>query len=159
MDIPINPQINVNEDDHSKVDESFKPSAPITVQGDFNQNCNNTKEISRRRSMWTTIIISVICDIGLGWFLFSGQEKLEQKFQVFEKDSTAIHKQMIEESNNRWQQTIRQSDAKHEEMMKQAKDGTIWILRDDIIKTIDFHEATKTITAKQYKRLIVQRVR
>ena len=38
-------------------------------------------------------------------------------------------------------------------MMKQAKEGTIWILRDDLITTIDFHEATKTITMKQYRRI------
>ena len=37
--------------------------------------------------------------------------------------------------------------------MKKAKEGTIWLLRDDIIKSIDFHEATKKITPKQYKRL------
>lgn len=36
---------------------------------------------------------------------------------------------------------------------KEAKEGTIWLLRDDIIKSIDFHEATKKITPKQYKRL------
>ena len=29
---------------------------------------------------------------------------------------------------------------------KQAKEGTIWLLRDDIIKTIEYFEATKTIT-------------
>ena len=38
-------------------------------------------------------------------------------------------------------------------MMKQAKEGTIWLLRDDIIKSIDFHEATKTISQKQYRRI------
>ena len=38
-------------------------------------------------------------------------------------------------------------------MMKQAKDGTIWLLRDDIMKTIDFYEATLEITHKQYKRI------
>jgi hypothetical protein len=91
MDAPIKPQININEDDHSKVDESFKPSAPINVHGDFNQNCGNVKEMSRRRSMWTTIIISVICDIGLGWFLFTGQESLEKRFQTFEKDAVSVH--------------------------------------------------------------------
>ena len=48
---------------------------------------------------------------------------------------------------------MRQSDAKHDEMMKQAKEGTIWLLRDDIIKTIDYHEATKNITKQQFKRL------
>ena len=38
-------------------------------------------------------------------------------------------------------------------MMNKAKEGTIWLLRDDIIKTIDFHEATKKITQKQYRRI------
>ena len=38
-------------------------------------------------------------------------------------------------------------------MMKQAKEGTIWLLRDDIMKTIDFHEATLKITHKQFKRI------
>jgi hypothetical protein len=35
--------------------------------------------------------------------------------------------------------------------LKKAKDGTIWLLRDDILKTIDFHTQTKIITKKQYK--------
>ena len=91
LKMDMTPQININEDDHSKVDESFKPSAPINVHGDFNQNCGNTKEMSRRRSMWTTIVISVICDICLGWFLFNGQESLEKKFQTFEKDAVSVH--------------------------------------------------------------------
>ena len=38
-------------------------------------------------------------------------------------------------------------------MMKQAKEGTIWLLRDDIMKTIDFYEVTLKITHKQYKRI------
>ena len=38
-------------------------------------------------------------------------------------------------------------------MLSKAKEGTIWLLRDDIIKSIDFHEATKKITQKQYKRI------
>jgi hypothetical protein len=58
-------------------------------------------------------------------------DKIGDKFDNFEKKSEVIH----------------------QEMMKQAKEGTIWLLRDDIIKTIDFHEATKTITQKQFKRV------
>ena len=38
-------------------------------------------------------------------------------------------------------------------MMKQAKEGTIWLLRDDIMKTIDFYDATLKITHKQFKRI------
>jgi hypothetical protein len=50
-------------------------------------------------------------------------------------------------------EVIKKADVTHEDMLKKAKEGTIWLLRDDIIKTIDFHEATKKITQKQYKRL------
>ena len=53
----------------------------------------------------------------------------------------------------RHNEVIEQADVTHKEMMKKAKEGTIWLLRDDIIKTIDFHEATKKISQKQYKRL------
>ena len=38
-------------------------------------------------------------------------------------------------------------------MMKQAKEGTIWLLREDIIKSIDFYEETKKISQKQYRRI------
>ena len=48
---------------------------------------------------------------------------------------------------------IKKADVTHEDMLKKAKEGTIWLLRDDIIKTIDFHEATKKITQKQYRRI------
>lgn len=50
-------------------------------------------------------------------------------------------------------EVIKKADATHEDMLKKAKEGTIWLLRDDIIKTIDFHEATKKITQKQYRRI------
>ena len=53
----------------------------------------------------------------------------------------------------RHNEVIEQADATHKDMLKKAKEGTIWLLRDDIIKTIDFHEVKKTITPKAYKRL------
>ena len=53
----------------------------------------------------------------------------------------------------RHDEIMRQAEATHTDMMKQAKEGTIWLLRDDIIKTIDFHEVKKTIAPKEYRRL------
>ena len=64
--------------------------------------------------------------------------RLEERQQRMEQ----IHSEIIE-----------QNDAAHKEMMKKAKEGTIWLLRDDLIKSMDFHEATKKITPKQYKRV------
>jgi len=54
---------------------------------------------------------------------------------------------------NQINETEKKNAEMHKTMMNKAKEGTIWLLRDDIIKTIDFHEATKTITQKQYRRI------
>jgi hypothetical protein len=81
--------------------------------------------------MWRTIIISVLCDLGILAMIFNWQSTMADRFESIEKKNAETR----------------------QEMMKQAKEGTIWLLRDDIIKTIDFHEATKKISQKQYKRL------
>ena len=35
----------------------------------------------------------------------------------------------------------------------QSREGSQWILRQDMLRSMDYHEATKTITEKQYKAL------
>lgn len=40
-----------------------------------------------------------------------------------------------------------------EQMAVNANEGTIWILRRDILNSIDFYNETKVITHKQYKRI------
>ena len=81
--------------------------------------------------MWRTIIISVLCDIGILAMIFNWQSNMADRFESIDQKNAITH----------------------QEMMKQAKEGTIWLLRDDIIKTIEFHEATKKITQKQYRRI------
>ena len=81
--------------------------------------------------MWRGIVFSVVCDAIIVWAILAGQERMTNKFEYIEEKSATTH----------------------QEMMKQAKEGTIWLLRDDIIKTIDYHEATKSISQKQFKRV------
>ena len=137
MEIPItNPHVSadLSMDDHSNVDDSFKQTGTNITFGDgavYNQNCGNQKELSRRGAMWRTIIISVLCDIGILAMIFNWQNKLADRFEFIEKKNAETH----------------------QEMLTKAKEGTIWLLRDDIIKTIEFHEATKKITQKQYRRI------
>ena len=50
-----------------------------------------------------------------------------------------------------YQKLIKDSNAAHDEILQKAKEGTIWLLRDDILKQIDLHTQTKFITKKQYK--------
>lgn len=37
--------------------------------------------------------------------------------------------------------------------VEESKEGTIWVLRRDILNSIDIHTNTKVITTKEYKRI------
>ena len=88
------------------------------------------------------IVCSVLCDIGIIGALFWLHWQNVAKAEDVERNTAVqIANAMNEQARV------------HDRMMKQAKEGTIWLLRDDIMKTIDFHEATLKITHKQYKRI------
>ena len=88
------------------------------------------------------IACSVLCDIGIIGALFWLHWQNVAKAEDVERNTAVqIANAMNEQARV------------HDRMMKQAKEGTIWLLRDDIMKTIDFHEATLKITHKQYKRI------
>ena len=92
--------------------------------------------------MWTTIIVSLACDIGIICMLFWLHRQDTERADAVGRTATAeIAK------------AINAQALVHDQMMKQAKEGTIWLLRDDIMKTIDFYEATLKITHKQFKRI------
>ena len=92
--------------------------------------------------MLTTIIVSLACDIGIISTLFWLHRQDVTKVEDVERN-TAVQ---IEKA-------INAQALVHDQMMKQAKEGTIWLLRDDIMKTIDLYDATLKITHKQFKRI------
>ena len=111
-------------------------------------------------STFLILFISLICDFFICIILWMGQSNLQKnilsKFDTFEKNAQATHQRLeaqAQRMEQRHNEVIQKADATHEDMMKKAKEGTIWLLRDDIIKSIDFHEATKKITPKQFRRL------
>jgi hypothetical protein len=72
--------------------------------------------------------MSVCGILGLGYY----QRTLVKDFK---QESAVTHVLMQEE----YQKLIKQSNAAHDEILQKAKEGTIWLLRDDILKTIDLH--------------------
>lgn len=135
MELPLNPQLNVN--DNSKTDESFKQQGTTVNLGSgatYNQNCGNEHSSPKNIALW----VSLLCDFVIVVFLLHGFSKMSDRLERFGQDAEKTHNCIEQQSR---------------EYMKQAKEGTIWLLRDDINKSIDFYEATKTITQKQYKRL------
>jgi hypothetical protein len=65
----------------------------------------------------------------------------------FKNESIDTHNMM----QNEYQELIKNSNVAHDKILQKAKEGTMWLLRDDILKTIDLHSQTKIITMKQYK--------
>lgn len=62
----------------------------------------------------------------------------------------------IHELHDETKQALDESKKAVEESKKsinESKEGTIWILRRDILNSIELYESTKTITQKQYKRI------
>lgn len=149
MEIPItNPHLSANLEDNSKVDDSFKQEGTTVNLGSgatYNQNCGNQREFTRLMSTILILLISLLCDAFIVIILWMGNSNLMGKFDKFEQSQ-----RRMEERHN---EVIKKADAVHADMLKKAKEGTIWLLRDDIIKTIDFHEVKKTITPKAFKRL------
>lgn len=147
MDIPINPTIDTQVEDNSTNDESFHGNTINLNEGStFIQNSGNKKEMTREFSTFIIIAISAIicifCICGLGYY----QKSLVNDFK---RESKITHDLMQDE----YQKLIKESNAAHDEILCKAKEGTIWLLRDDILKTIDLHSQTKIITKKQYKCL------
>lgn len=160
MDIPItNPHLSANLEDNSKVDESFQQQGTtvnIGNGGTYNQNSGNKHEISRGFAT----AISILCDIAIVMFMFWGftrmYDRFSNKFDAMDAKNQMMQVQMENTHKNmddRYSSLVERSNKIHQEIMDKAKEGTIWLLRDDLIKTIDFHEATKTITQKQFKRI------
>lgn len=140
-----NPSVNASLSDSSKNDDSFTQSGTTVNIGQgatYNQNCGNGKELTRRRSMWTIIAWSLICDIAIACMLFYLYWKNADKTTAVER-ATAVAEQAMSAEISK---VVNESANIHDKIMKQAKEGTIWLLRDDLLKTIDFHEATLKIT-------------
>ena len=160
MDIPMtSPHLTAQMTDNSKTDESIQTNGTtvnVGPGGVIQQHCGNQKgekEFTRIMSTFLILFISFICDAFICVFLWQGQSNMQKsiidRFEQYDKNAEVTHRNM----DNQYKELVKSSESAHKEMMQKAKEGTIWLLRDDIIKSIDFHEVTKKITPKQYKRL------
>lgn len=140
----IEPNVNAKLEDNSTTDESFNQQGNtinVSSGATLNQNCGNSKHEFKR---WeSTAIICVLVIIGF----FSLLTYFNHAVDKFKQESDKTHDIMQIE----YRKLIQKSNDAHDDILKKAKDGTIWLLRDDILKTIDFHTQTKIITKKQYK--------
>lgn len=111
-----------------------------------NQNSdNNHQSKSLLPALLFTLSISIICDflvfMGLMWQMDKQEQRADNHYGRIEMKYEGIAKTLKNISD----------DAKQE--AKIAKESSIWLMRNDIIQTIDIHEAKKHITQKQYMLL------
>ena len=156
--IGINPQLDVNATDQSKIDESITTdNSPIYNTGTINQNCGNQREMSRFASMMWGIAVSLACDIVIIGLMLYGFRLLASNFNVkLEKIDTVAgitHNDIRRESSVKMAAMLSESKIEMQKIVKEERITNIWILRHDILRTIDLHTAKKSITQEQYKYL------
>lgn len=148
MPIPLNPQMNANVDDHSKTDESINQSGVTIQAGDgstINTNSGNGSRKPHENTIWK--FLGLVCFALVIWT--SANVKFNTTtINEIKTDITSVS-QKAETAISESRTAV--SEAK--KAMENSKEGTIWILRRDILNSIDYHTATTSITSKAYTRI------
>lgn len=76
-------------------------------------------------------------------------EKMEDRADARQAEVSREIKQISLDTSN----AIKEMKVASDKVVSESKEGTIWILRRDILNSIDFYEAKKEITSKDYKRI------
>lgn len=158
MNIPsINPHLDIN--DQSQVDESIKQSdSPIYNTGTINQNCGNQREMSRFTSSLLGIIVPTICDVLIIIVMFFGFQSISDNFSTKLEKMDAVanmtHNDIRRESKTEADTFITETKNEMSQIIKESRISNIWIIRHDILRTIDLHTTMKSITEEQYNFLL-----
>lgn len=95
-----NPSVSASLSDSSRNDDSFTQSETTINIGQgatYNQNCGNGRELTRRRSMWTMILCSAVCDaILVGMLFYMHRQNTEKADAVGRTASAEIAKAINE---------------------------------------------------------------
>ena len=157
MNIPItNPQLNANLDS----DESIKQEG-VTINANngsvINSNSANGRgEITRLFAMLTTILLSILGDALLGIWLYTSIQTMSddiKQTRIESRVEQSKFQKQIDTNASALEQAIASYQENTKRLETQSKEGTIWLLRWDILSSIELFEAKKVITAKEYKRL------
>ena len=93
-------------------------------------------------ALFQVLAVSIICDIMIcGIMVFSNNLYYDRVENRIEKVETTT------------QQNINSLKEDVVKSIKESKEGTIWNMRGDILREIDLHTRTGTITQKEYNLL------
>lgn len=116
------PKLTANMSDEVKTDDSFKQEGTtIHLEGgsSYIQNSANEKHMKPSGALFKVLFVSILCDILLGWFMFTvtsrGMDKVDAQVEIHRQET--------------------------DKMLKQAREGNIWLIRYDLNRTMDLYEA------------------
>lgn len=149
-----NPTFNL--DDQSKNDDSIKQDG-VTINADngaiVNANSGNGgRGLTRKASMLIVMLFSVLGDLAIGITGYVGFKQTSKELEeVFNRSS--VMNASIVETQSKLNNVVDDFKAETKKLEGRSNEGTIWILRRDILYWIDFFEVKKIITQKEYHRL------
>ncbi len=113
--------------------------------------------MSRFTSTMLGIIVSIICDALIIFGMFYGFQSISDNFSTKLERMNAIanmtHNDIRRESKDEANTFIAETKNEMAQLIREARNSNIWIIRHDILKTIDLHTAMKVITKEQYDYL------
>ena len=169
MDIPILPSLNVNADtnDSSCADESINSPNMHVSTGDNSTIIANSGNERGRNGKFSRIFHTInilwlaffaICAFNT-YMLGTYKEKIDNYKDKVEQqtiDAKAYHTEFQAKISSIVKDTstaIEEMKALTSKTVDESKEGTIWILRRDILNSIELYDSTKSVTSKEYKRL------
>lgn len=113
--------------------------------------------MSRFTSTMLGIIVSIICDALIIFGIFYGFQSMSDNFSTklekMDVIATMTHNDIRRESKEEVNTFITETKNEMTKIIKEARTSNIWMIRHDILKTIDHHTAMKVITTEQYDYL------
>ena len=160
------PKINIepNLNDNSKTDESFS-QANTTVNigngGTYNQNSGNKKQNQAH-----PLIVIFICCVNMFFITWYIKNSLDKNSKIEQLELNNIETQLMQHISEATKQSeifekgLEESKKQSKSLENsleiaktQSKEGSIWILRHDILKSIQHFEELGHISQSEYKQI------
>lgn len=157
-----------NIDDHSQNDDSIRQDG-VTIQAGPGStiNANSGNGVQHRSTkkgivsaLFQVLTVSIICDILIcALVVWTSQSRENSADDAARRRHEQVQTQ-LQSISDAYTQHAKDAQKIMDELkesnikaVEQAKEGVIWILRRDILHSIDYHETSHKITYKQYRRL------
>lgn len=107
-------------------------------------------------AMLTTILLSILGDVLLGIWLYTSIQTMREDIKQTRIESRVEQskfQRQIDTNNAALKKALDEQQENNKSLEQKSKEGTVWMLRHDILYWIDTYEMKKSITQAEYHRL------